>query len=48
MFIEWMKMNITSTEAKELTYAEFPKKFVRNKNYKVFGRQENKVPALEE
>ena len=28
MFTEWMKMNIIDTEARELTYADFPSKFV--------------------
>ncbi|XP_071733561.1 uncharacterized protein [Rutidosis leptorrhynchoides] len=37
MFIEWMNCNASNQEARELTYVEFPKKFIWNKYNRIFN-----------
>nr|XP_012567255.2 ATP-dependent DNA helicase RRM3-like isoform X1 [Cicer arietinum]XP_027186627.1 ATP-dependent DNA helicase RRM3-like isoform X1 [Cicer arietinum]XP_027186628.1 ATP-dependent DNA helicase RRM3-like isoform X1 [Cicer arietinum]XP_027186629.1 ATP-dependent DNA helicase RRM3-like isoform X1 [Cicer arietinum] len=41
MFTEWMKMNSVDMEARQLTYAEFPTKYVWNKTSKKWTRRKN-------
>ncbi|XP_073225646.1 uncharacterized protein [Cicer arietinum] len=41
MFIEWMKMNSVDMEARQLTYVEFPTKYVWNKTSKKWTRRKN-------
>ena len=39
MFTEWMRMNSEDSEAQQLTYSEFPTKFVWNSNQKMWTRR---------
>jgi hypothetical protein len=40
MFTEWMRMNSISSEARRLTYSEFPKKFVWDKALKKWKKRQ--------
>ncbi|CAJ2679392.1 unnamed protein product [Trifolium pratense] len=40
MFTEWMRMNSISSEARRLTYSEFPKKFVWDKTLKKWKKRQ--------
>ncbi|XP_035836064.1 uncharacterized protein LOC110888803 [Helianthus annuus] len=57
IFLEWMKMNNSKPEARELTYVEFPTKYVwklkdrcwqQRQNYVVIGRIYSASPSLGE
>ncbi|XP_073219636.1 uncharacterized protein [Cicer arietinum] len=41
MFTKWMKMNSVDMEARQLTYTEFPTKYVWNKTSKKWTRRKN-------
>ncbi|XP_071739009.1 uncharacterized protein [Rutidosis leptorrhynchoides] len=46
MFLEWMKCNGCSQQARELTYVDFPTKFIWNKDDRVWKLRKRKTGAI--
>ncbi|XP_071718689.1 uncharacterized protein [Rutidosis leptorrhynchoides] len=46
MFIEWMICNIFNQEARELTYFEYPTKFIWNKDNRIWSRRKRNTGAI--
>ncbi|XP_071727747.1 uncharacterized protein [Rutidosis leptorrhynchoides] len=46
MFIEWMNCNVCNQEARELTYVEFPTKFIWNKDNRSWIRHKRNTGAI--
>ncbi|XP_071699224.1 uncharacterized protein [Rutidosis leptorrhynchoides] len=46
MFIKWMNCNVSKQEARELTYAEFPTKFIWNKDNRSWIRRKRNTGAI--
>ncbi|XP_071704431.1 uncharacterized protein [Rutidosis leptorrhynchoides] len=46
MFLEWMNCNTSNQEARELTYVEFPTKFIWNKDNRSWIRRKRNTGAI--
>ncbi|XP_071694488.1 uncharacterized protein [Rutidosis leptorrhynchoides] len=46
MFLEWMKCNGCSQQARQLTYVDFPTKFIWDKDYRVWKLRKRKTGAI--